>query len=330
MNVKTILGKTLNDFLYRFVSGLWVVTPYYNPIGYRTRRKNYELFAQILRQSGIPLLTIECAFGEQPFDLPESVDVIRMRSNSMLWQKERLLNLAISWLPASCRYVAWLDCDLIFSNPNWAQETVELLQSAQLVQVFKTCNRLSENYSHPGTEAGNTCTSFTYICGQNPSVLQSGKFEDHGHTGYGWAARRELLDRHGLYEYAIAGSADHYMAHAALGDIDSPCIERMMLGRPALIEHFREWASPFYESAQGRIATVSGEVLHLWHGNLENRKYFLRQLELSKLDFNPHTDLLAIPGKPLELRTDLNKPGLREWFASYFASRQEDGIVAAA
>src|SRR4051812_46073823 len=93
-----IRGKKLADYCYRAVKELWVITCYYNPCGYQSRRRNYEIFSHALKASGINLLTIECAFGHQPYDLGESLDVIRVRSRSLLWQKERLLNLAHRWL----------------------------------------------------------------------------------------------------------------------------------------------------------------------------------------------------------------------------------------
>lgn len=318
-----IAGKSVDSYVYRYAAGLAVVTAYYNPAGFRSRRRNYACFAKALKQSGIPLVTVECAFGDQPYDLPESVDVVRVRSKSVLWQKERLLNLAIRWLPPTCRYVAWLDSDLLFTNQNWARDTVDLLQEVELVQVFETCNRLPQDTD----VGGQRCRSFASVVTENPAALQAERFEEHGHTGYGWAASRALLETHGLYEHAIAGSADHYMAHAALGDLDSACIERMMRGSALLVEHFRDWAKPFHGSVRGRLRAVPGEVLHLWHGDLENRRYFLRHLELADLKFNPYTDLIARPGRPLELAGD--RPELAEWFQSYFASRQEDGVVPA-
>lgn len=271
---------------------------------------------------------MECAFGDQPFDLPESMDVIKIRSETLLWQKERLLELASSWLPASCKAVAWIDCDLIFLNRDWVRETMSKLQDASVVQLFDTCNRLPRDYAHADA-VGQVCTSFGSVVCKDRSVLRSGKYEDHGHPGYAWAARKEILDRHGLYNFAVAGSADHYMAHAAVGDLDSPCIERMMVKQPALIECFRDWARPFDRSVQGGLGVVSGEILHLWHGEACDRRYYLRQLELAKFGFNPYTDLVVTPGKPLELKPGLDKPGLKEWFRSYFSNRNEDGLVPA-
>lgn len=319
--------REYSDFRYRPAKGLWVVTAYYNPCGYGTRFRNYQIFAETLRRSGVPLLTVECAFGDQPFTLEKSPNVVQVRSSSVIWQKERLLNLATSWLPSSCRYVAWLDCDLLFENKEWAVETAALLDEVPLVQVFETCNRLSEgNFST--TKGRSVRRSFASVTPKDPSVLKLSHFETHGHTGYGWAARRSLLDRHGLYEFAIIGSGDHFMAHAAFGDEGGKCLELMSGEVWNQIKHFLDWAEPFADSVAGRVRATSGEVVHLWHGDLENRRYFERSRDLIRLGFNPYTDLVASPGKPLEWNPSMNKPELVTMFEKYFSSRQEDGSFA--
>jgi hypothetical protein len=313
-----------DDLLYRSTPELQVITPYYNPCGYRTRRRNYELFASTLRRSGIPLLTIECAFGRQPFNLEPALNVVHIRSRSLVWQKERLLNLAVSWLPRSVKFVAWIDCDLLFENPEWATETVSALRAYPLVQVFESCNRLPRR-NLAGIEKGDICYSFGALAPDDPTLLATGNFEDHGHTGYGWAARRELLDTHKLYEYAIAGSGDHYIAHAALGDVDGPCIRRMMCDNRTLINHFTDWARPFSRSVRGRVGVVAGTVLHLWHGELKHRHYMHRHVQIVKAGFNPSTDIVAAPGKPLEWRPGPTRSKLSRFFAQYFTARREDG-----
>lgn len=323
-----ILGRDITDFVYEAAPGLWVITAYYNPMGYASRRRNYELFAQTLRQSGIPLLTVECAFDGQEFDLPVSSDIIRVRGRTPLWQKERLLNLALGWLPKSCTSVAWLDADLVFLNPGWARELLNLLEQVPVAQVFKECLFLPEDYRSAGVE-GQISESFTHRAGRDPKLLHTANFHDHGHTGYGWAARRELLDEHGLYECAIAGSADHFMAHAAMGDLDSACINRMLID-PSVIDHFRRWGEAFFASIQGRMGTVNGRVCHLWHGNHADRRYSERHIELAKLGFNPGLDLISRPGRPLELRDGPRHEALAQWFQRYFAQRREDGLRVAA
>lgn len=124
---------------------LWVITPYYNPAGYRTRRENYEQFAAPIRTAGIPLITVEAAFGPEPFELQPAPDVIRVRGRDVMWLKERLINLAIAQLPPQAQKVAWFDGDILLSNPEWAVQTAALLNNFPVVQPFETVRRLEPN-----------------------------------------------------------------------------------------------------------------------------------------------------------------------------------------
>ena len=90
------IDATLPSGLYEAVEDLGIVTAYFNPAGYRTRRVNHDVFAQRILESGLRLLTVECALGEAAFELPESPNVLRVRARTVLWHKERLLNLGIA------------------------------------------------------------------------------------------------------------------------------------------------------------------------------------------------------------------------------------------
>jgi hypothetical protein len=114
---------------YEPCDDLWIVTAYFNPCGYRSRRANYAAFSEPIRASGLNLVTIECAFGDDAFNLQPGPDVIQVRGRDVLWQKERLLNIAISRLPARAAKVVWLDCDVLFANASWARETSRLSSS---------------------------------------------------------------------------------------------------------------------------------------------------------------------------------------------------------
>src|SRR6185436_16414039 len=102
-------------------SDIWGITVYFNPVGYRRRRDNYRVFRQRLR---IPLLAIELAYGSE-FDLDEGdADIlVQLRGRDVLWQKERLMNLALQALPAACRRVVCVDCDVVFEAGDWLDET---------------------------------------------------------------------------------------------------------------------------------------------------------------------------------------------------------------
>ena len=71
------------------------------------------------------------------FYIPENDDVYRLRSNSVMWQKERLINYGLSKLPAECKYFAWIDCDVMFHADDWCQQACEKLKTADVIQLFK-------------------------------------------------------------------------------------------------------------------------------------------------------------------------------------------------
>jgi hypothetical protein len=62
-----------------------------------------------------PLVTAKPSF-DGSFELTrDDADIlIQISGGAVLWQKERLLNLAIKSVPLYVKSIAWLDCDVIF------------------------------------------------------------------------------------------------------------------------------------------------------------------------------------------------------------------------
>ena len=130
---------------------------------------------------------------------------MRVRGRDVMWQKERLLNVAIENVPLEFTKIAWLDCDLLFANENWAGETSRLLDRYPVVQPFETVVRLPRGVIRIQAD-GERWTSFAAAYAKHPHALLTGDFVEHGHTGFAWAARREILASHGLYDGCVAGS----------------------------------------------------------------------------------------------------------------------------
>src|SRR4051794_25701615 len=129
-------------------AALWAVTCYFNPVGYRRRLANYREFR---RRLAAPLVTVELSYRGD-FELrPGDADRLnQLRGRDVLWQKERLLNVALRALPASCRYVAWLDCDVIFSRDDWPADAARLLEQYRVVQLFRRLYHLPHDWSGAG------------------------------------------------------------------------------------------------------------------------------------------------------------------------------------
>ena len=119
-----------------------VITAYCNPCGYVSRRRNFELFASKLISQSAYLIVVEVAHGEAAFELNEKFNVVRRRCSDLLWQKERMLNIALMYIPMEFTKVAWLDCDVIFEDTSWAERTEHALDEYTVVQPFSFCARL--------------------------------------------------------------------------------------------------------------------------------------------------------------------------------------------
>jgi hypothetical protein len=306
---------------YTAAADLQVITCFFNPARYRTKRDNYERFITPFRAGGVPTLTIECAFRDDEFELPESPEVLRVRGNSVMFQKERILSLALPHLLPSCTKVAWLDADVLFERADWVQAASQALNQSVVIQPFEQCYRLPRgSYVYNG--CGRSWSSFAAVYGSAPGLFTTGRYEDHGHVGFAWAARRSLLDKVGLRDADPSGHSDHLMAHAMLGDWNTVCFRRLVGLAGPYAESARRWAREFHQEVQGRLGYIPGGLLHLWHGRISDRRYYTLALRLRAFGFDPeqhlrldHTGLWAWTEEAAEMH---------EEYSRYFAGRRED------
>jgi hypothetical protein len=305
---------------YARPADLGVVTCYFNPCGFKTRAENFERFVLPIKEAEIPLVVVEAFFeGGERLSAPHGT--LQVAARDVMWHKERLLDLGTGWLPPQCTKVAWVDADVLFENPDWAVETSALLDRAVVAQPFAEVVRMSRGFLAP--KAGDDrFESFAAMFVNHPEALAQGKFELHGHTGFAWAARRDVLARHGFYDACIAGSGDHLMAHAFAGDWESPCVSRIAGTGGPHRAHFRRWCKKLHADVGARLAFTPGRALHLWHGTMANRRYSQRNKELYQLAFDPRTDLRISPSGCWEWASD--KPELHAWARRYFEERRED------
>ena len=110
-------------------SDFWAITSYFNPAGYGSRRANYRHFRKHL---GVPLVAVELSFDGN-FELTEgdAEILIQLTGGDVMWQKERLLNLALEALPPECDKVMSIDCDVIFTDPDWCEPSPLLARLAR-------------------------------------------------------------------------------------------------------------------------------------------------------------------------------------------------------
>ena len=321
---------------------IWVVTAYYNPAGYITRIQNYHVFR---RHLDAPLLVIELAEPGQHQLAPSDADVlVSVSGNDRIWQKERLLNIAISALPEEAEYVAWVDCDVVFGNPDWATEAQSILRAGKsFVQLFETATHLPLQLS-PTLVSPATCRSAKPLFSERSfasSVLsrnylsadiRSNRAEmENGLLapgvipvahGIGWAGHRDMLQEIGLYDACIIGGGDKAMALAFIGYAGMLSTTRPMTDPH--IQHYLTWAEQLNGSKTDQVGFVPGTVFHLWHGRFERRGYRKRHELLKQLTFDPYDDLeLADNGT---WRWAQDTAALQSTVGAYFFSRLEDKV----
>lgn len=314
--------KSINALpTYRYVNDLWIITTYFNPHHYKTRYENFKVFKKNLEKSNLNFIVVEVTYGNDPFELDKSNEIMQIKGKDVMWQKERMLNLALKELPRSCKKVAWLDCDILFTNPSWAFEASLLLESHSVVHLFEKVVRLSKDQTN-NIRLSNYVMGFGKIFKHNPHLSVFGTYPQHGETGFAWATKKKSLKRYGLYDACIAGGADHLMAHAFCGDWDSEHVKDIVQNEKFL-KHFQEWSRIIYKDIRSRVTYVPGAILHLWHGELQDRGYILRRKNLNNNRYDPNTDIKLGDNNLWEWNS--NKPELRKWFKTYFKDRKENG-----
>ena len=119
-----------------------------NPLRWRARYRNYWMFQRQIETSGAILYTCEIAFGGRDFEItePNNPRHLQLRASSELWRKENALNLLGQRLPPEAKYLAWIDADVQFARPDWAQETLHLLQHYDVIQMFSHIQNIGPSY----------------------------------------------------------------------------------------------------------------------------------------------------------------------------------------
>ena len=173
-------------------------------------------------------------------------------------------------------------------------EGVQALKNgANIIQPFEYCVHLPKDEVEPiemkkyeeqkdiarrAYSSKTVWKSFASNCVNSGWRGQSDIYDVHGHVGFAWGAKREILDAVPMYDKALIGGSDHVMAHAAAGHIPHKCIQKSFTED---IKEVEAWSQKFYHVVRGKIDFVKGDLYHIWHGDIENRKYLQRIIEFT-------------------------------------------------
>lgn len=304
--------------IWPFPGKLWMVTVLSNPLRFKNRYHNYWKFLSHMEASCVSLITVEIAFGGRHFEITEPGNPmhVQLRTTDELWVKEVGINLGIQRIPLGTPYFGYSDADLIFTRPDWAQETLHQLQHYDAVQLFSSYSDLDSNFA-----MGRPLPSFchNYLLGHciPPGHYGSRKV---GAPGGAWAFRREAFDAlGGLLDICILGSGDWHMAYGLAGRDDYHA--DILKGSPAYVKSIHDWQQRA-AILKRNIGCVPCHALHHWHGAREHRHYITRPKILIDNGYDPTVDIRRNFQGVYELVG--NKPMFRDALRAYFRSRHED------
>jgi len=282
-----IMGKKWTDYIEQVANekpnpkvkekkNLAVITSLFGLSGNDQRIKNFHEFRRNL--GSVPFYAIEASFDGQ-FIVPDALHVNCCPEKQSLWQKERMLNLLADQLPPEIESIAWVDSDILFQNPDWYQQTTRALEVNPVVQMW--------SYAHFSNKDGTIERTFQ----SSGSVGGYSTINPRPHCGYAWAMRRETWDEiSGLFDMDIVGGGDAWMAHAFFGERSG---EFLRNASRAMLEEFAKYHEKCWDVIQSRVGHVPGDIVHLYHGNFKDRRYWEKHRLLKEYRYNPNTDLMT-------------------------------------
>lgn len=303
-------------------STLYVIGVISNPARYQSRyRLAREWITAMESSQNVKVVLVESAFGDRHHEVtsPMNPNHLQVRTRSEIWTKENQINLGVRHkLPEDWKYLAWIDCDVFFDNPNWAIETIHQLQSYDVVQPWEDCVDLG-----PYGNILETHKSFCSLINKGQRRQKKpGEPYKFGHPGYAWACTRYFWENTGgLLDFAILGSADHHMACAMVNEVLTSMHGDMS-------DEFKRlclaWQHRAYRVTKGHLGFTPGMIRHKFHGPKKRRFYRERWQLLVDHGFNPTQHLSYDRNGVLQL--DSSMRALEEAIRRYNRSRFEDSI----
>lgn len=332
------------------LSGFWVITVLSNPIRYKRRYELYWRFAEMCKQAGVKLVTVEQAFGNRKFMVtdPGNPFHLQVRSVEELWHKENMVNMGVRHACAIApqlklppvREAAWVDADCRPTRTprDWFEETWHELQHYEFVQMWETLIDLDYHFNPIGGPQPGFMANYVKYGTPNPEEFRAIEKRNakvtypygcnskiFGRPGLAWAANLDAFNKvGGLIDFSILGAGDWYMAHGLVGSLETA---RSEYADGPYMRALLEWQEKAQRWIKRDVGYVKGTVYHDFHGRKALRFYGTRGKILSDCKYDPTTDIKYDAHGMLQLETwDARQIELRDRIRAYFRARNEDSI----
>lgn len=269
----------------------------FNPANSKRIIMNYLYMIEKIKLAKIPYYVIELVFDHKT---PEISEAYHVYTDKYGFYKEQLFRLLEKKIPSKYTKLCFLDADIIFLNPDWYNETSELLNSFEIIHPYKNCFDIDLTFTKFSSRMK---LSITFLGGSHNF--------DRFHSGYGFAFKREWYNQIGFFDYAILGAGDVVSSFKFLD-----------LGKNNYInayynsEYYKQFDEKFIENPS--ISFTDGTVYHLFHGPKLSRQYGSRFDILHRKRFD---DLVSTNVNGL---IEFKDEEINQKVKKYFLTRSDD------
>jgi len=273
---------------------VWVIASFYKFFESPYREANYEIFKRGIEAAGVRLAVVEIVAEGMDWTLREEHDadkVLRLKTSSVLWHKERSLNLMAEKLPATCKYIAWFDIDCSLEDNAWPQEAIEKLEVENYAAV-QLCSNI-EFEAKDGSIGESRLTYVRNVRRLGRDTMQAGGRVE-GSPGFCWIMKqKDFQNIGGLYDKAIIGGGDLLVADALCFNKTA----RLMLSNGdtanPYYQDYKRWKTNTIQKLQHKkpATYLSGNSRHLYHDEKQYRMYNVRHYLLLAEKYSPTLDL---------------------------------------
>ncbi len=301
---------------------LHVIIPYFNHTNARVSERNLELCLRNLSLNSDCRVVLVEGIWNREAELPDYSDRIfrhlKFDLQSPIWVKENLINLGIESLGEDWEFAAWIDKDIQFLNPDWAQEAMHKLQEVDILQPWSRVLFLNSRYEVKDSSPNVQSLQKYQGAGENGGLVSFSRALSYGdsnggHPGNAWAVRKSFFKKiGGLFDQCIVGGGDSVLV---------ACLDALYKCRdPDRASNFGVFLNEYTPRFRNVIAGwMDGTILHHHHGEMEKRNYLGRYGLLRKCGFNAESQLSYDANGTLKLTND----GLEKAILDFFLSREE-------
>ena len=291
----------------------YIICIMFNPARSRSRIKLYLSFKRQMEKLGIKLITVECVYDNSPFTITKQNYEpynIQLSTQSAFFQKEKLINIALTKLPLDAKYVAWCDCEVEFTSSNWVNDTIRGLHVFKAIQLFEEAVILNSNGEDVMTKRG-----FAAQLNENEEIENATLQRMTEAAGHCWAFRVDALKEiGGLLDFSPLGNGEKIMGYSLAKRMEDYVPNEL---NASFKDSIRTWQKKAALALTAGIGFIPGTIRVYYCSTTQEAKAHDKWEVLQGNNFDPKEDLFLAENGLYYI--DPSKPKLREDLKNVFA-----------